>query len=183
MPEDRVKLIHDIEESLRLQDYAGSPAIAGVELVDLRRFHDAAGSMTELARLSGEELASMPGFRPAQINYSTLEPGAIKGLHLHRRQTDVWFVPPHDRVLLVLVDAREGSETAGTRMRLTLGDGTSRLVRVPPGVAHGCRNIGRRTATVIYFADLQFSPEPATCDEGRLAWDHFGAELWDIPRD
>lgn len=183
MPDDPVRLIPDVEASLRLQDYSGTPRIDGVEIVELRRFHDLAGSMTELARLADGGLPAMPGFRPAQINYSTLEPGAIKGMHLHRRQTDVWFVPPHDRILLALVDVREGSATSGTRLRLTLGDGASSLVRVPPGVAHGCRNVGSRTAAIIYFADRYFSPEPAACDEGRLPWDHFGAGLWEIPRD
>jgi len=30
-----------------------------------------------------------------------MDPGVIKAFHLHRRQTDVWFVPPGDRMLRV----------------------------------------------------------------------------------
>ena len=35
-----------------------------------------------------------------------MDPGVIKAFHLHRRQTDVWFVPPGDKMLLVLLDVR-----------------------------------------------------------------------------
>lgn len=135
--------------------------------------------MTELARLEDGVVGGLPGFRAAQINYSTVEPGVVKAFHVHRVQTDLWYVPPEDRVLLVLVDLRKGSPTEGARLRLLLGDTRSLLVRVPPGVAHGCRNVGRAPARIVYFTDLHFSPEPQTTDEGRLPWDLLGAEIWD----
>ena len=49
------------------------------------------------------------GFEVRQVNYSEMDPGVIKAFHLHRRQTDVWFVPPGDKMLLVLLDVRAGS--------------------------------------------------------------------------
>ena len=128
-------------------------------------------------------LERLAGFRLAQINYSTIEPGAIKAFHLHRVQTDVWYVPPEDRVLLVLADARDGAESEAQRMRLVLGDTRSALVRIPPGVAHGCRNIGRAPARIVYFTDVLFSADPQTTDEGRLAWDWLGAEIWETPKE
>ena len=67
-------------------------------------------------------------------------------------------------------------------MRFVLGDGQSQLVRIPPGVAHGCRNLGRERSRIIYFVDLHFSVEPGQCDEGRLPWDHLGAEIWEVVR-
>jgi dTDP-4-dehydrorhamnose 3,5-epimerase len=178
-----VKLTPDAEQEYRLQDYEPRAPIEGVEVVTLRRFNDDTGSMLELGRLQDGELTGVAGFRPAQVNYSTLEPGAIKAFHLHRRQTDVWFVPEHDRVLLVLVDVRDGSPTAGESRRLMLGDGRSALVRIPPGVAHGCRNLGSAAARILYFVDRPFSSDPADCDEGRLPWDQFGAALWEPSRD
>ena len=107
----------------------------------------------------------------------------IKAFHLHRRQTDVWFVPPEDRVLLVLVDTREGSPSGDRRLRIMLGDGNSRLVRIPPGVAHGCMNLGTEPARILYMTDLIFSPDPADCDEGRLPWDFAGEEIWETPKE
>lgn len=172
-----------IEKLYAKQDYSGKPGIDGVETVALRRHHDDGGSMTELARLDAGNVDGLVGFRLAQTNFSTLEPGVIKAFHVHRRQTDVWFVPPEDRVLLVLLDVREGSPTAGKRMRMLLGDGNSRLVLIPPGVAHGCRNVGSSTARVLYFVDVAFSPEPEATDEGRLPWDMLGPEIWEAARD
>ena len=34
---------------------------------------------------------------------------------------------------------------------------------------------------IIYFVDVQFSVGD-DCDEGRLPWDHFGAEVWEVER-
>jgi len=66
--------------------------------------------------------------------------------------------------------------------RFVLGAGASRLVRIPPGVAHGVRNIGSTTARLIYFVDEHFTTDPATCDEGRLPWDYLGRDVWEITR-
>ncbi len=164
------------------QDYGPRRRIEGVEIVELKRFNDDGGAMTELGRLEGGLHKQLPGFQVRQVNFSVLEPLAIKAFHLHDRQTDVWFVPPSDKLLLVLADVRKGSPTEGLVWRLVLGDGNSRLVRIPPGVAHGCRNL-RPTVPghIIYFVDVQFSTDEH-CDEGRLAWDHFGTQIWEVER-
>ena len=164
------------------QDYSGTPMIEGVEIVQLRRFNDDGGAMTELGRVDGGIHKDLPGFEIRQVNYSVVEPQAVKAFHLHTRQTDVWYVPPSDKILLVLADVRKGSPTEGQVRRIVLGDGNSRLVRIPPGVAHGCKNL--RTAepsAIIYFVDVQFSTDES-CDEGRLPWDHFGAAVWDVEK-
>jgi dTDP-4-dehydrorhamnose 3,5-epimerase len=166
----------------QVQSYEPRPPIDGVEMIALTRHHDDGGSMTELARLTGGAADAMAGFTVRQVNFSEIEPGAIKAFHLHQRQTDVWFVPPSDRVLLVLVDVRKGSRTEGATMRVMLGNGASRLARIPPGVAHGARNLGTATGRIIYFTDLHFSADPSDCDEGRLPWDYLGAEVWNVTR-
>jgi dTDP-4-dehydrorhamnose 3,5-epimerase len=177
-----MKLGSAAESLYRVQEYAKRPTIDGVQMIELRRLRDESGSMIELLRL-----ATPPGglerFELAQINYSTLQPGVAKAFHVHRRQTDVWFVPPEDRLLLVLADVRAGSASEGRHVRVLLGDGAASLVRIPPGVAHGCRNIGTRLARIIYFTDLAFSAEPGQCDEGRLPWDLLGKEVWEVPWD
>ena len=172
----------EAKRQFQVQGYGPRPPIEGVEIVNLTRHADDGGSMTELLRLEGAQSAALPGFTLRQINYSEVEPGVIKAFHLHARQTDVWYVPPSDRCLMILVDVRAGSPTEGVSQRLTLGAGASRLVRIPPGVAHGVRNLGTATARLIYFVDLHFTADPATCDEGRLPWDYLGADVWDIAR-
>ena len=165
-----------------LQDYSPKPTIEGLEIIPLRRFNDDGGSMTELGRLDDGRLQGVEGFVARQMNYSVMEPLAIKAFHLHKRQTDVWYVPPSDKMLLCVADARKGSPTEGLVQRIVLGDGNSRLVRIPPGVAHGVKNLRPATPSIIiYFVDVQFSVGD-DCDEGRLPWDHFGAEIWDVER-
>src|SRR5213076_1519043 len=95
------------KRAFHLQSYGPAPSIDGVELVELKRFADDGGTLTELARLSDGRATAVAGFTLRQINYSELAPGAIKAFHLHTRQTDVWYVPPGDRMLVVLVDVRE----------------------------------------------------------------------------
>ncbi|MFT5152736.1 MAG: dTDP-4-dehydrorhamnose 3,5-epimerase, partial [Planctomycetota bacterium] len=123
-----------------------------------------------------------PGFTVHQVNYSVMEPLAIKAFHLHKRQTDVWFVPPGDKILLVLGDVRDGSPSKGLVKRHVLGDGNSCLVRIPPGVAHGCKNLRpAQPSQIIYFVNVQFSVGDE-CDEGRIPWDFFGTEVWEVER-
>jgi dTDP-4-dehydrorhamnose 3,5-epimerase len=172
----------EAKRQFQLQAYDPRPAIEGVAIVNLTRHADDGGSITELLRLDGAQSAALPGFTVRQINYSEVEPGAIKAFHLHARQTDVWYVPPSDRCLMILVDVRAGSPSEGVSQRLTLGAGQSHLVRIPPGVAHGVRNLGAATARLIYFVDQHFIADPATCDEGRLPWDYLGAAVWEIAR-
>jgi len=172
----------DAKRVFQLQPYGPAPTIDGVRLVELKRHHDDGGSMTELGRLVNGHLEAFPDFTVRQINYSVMEPGAIKAFHLHSRQTDVWYVPPSDRLLMVLLDVRTGSPTEGSRMRFMLGNGASRLLRIPPGVAHGVRNLGPSTGRIIYFVDVHFSPDPSLCDEGRLPWDYAGADVWEMTR-
>tara|TARA_R110002126_G_scaffold86474_18_gene208795 strand:- start:623 stop:1162 length:540 start_codon:yes stop_codon:yes gene_type:complete len=165
-----------------VQDYSAQPTIDGVEIIQLRRFNDDGGSMTELGRLDGGMHKLVPGFEAKQINYSVMDPQVIKAFHLHKRQTDVWYVPPSDKIMLVLADVRSGSATEGQVKRYVLGDGNSFLVRIPPGVAHGAKNL--RTAApsaIIYFVDVQFSVDD-DCDEGRLPWDFFGTDVWEVER-
>ena len=153
------------KRAFSLQDYGPASAIAGLEIKDLRRFNDDGGNFTELGRLSGAMHADFPGFEVRQINYSEMEPGAIKAFHLHRRQTDVWYVPPSDKMLLVLLDLRAGSQTENAHRRLVLGDGASRLVRIPPGVAHGFAALTDMTIT--YLVDGYYN----AADELGVAWD------------
>src|SRR5438093_9753934 len=150
----------EAKRRFQLQSYEPRPRIDGVEIVELTRHVDDGGSITELLRLDGGSPRGLSGITIRQVNYSEAEPGVIKAFHLHSRQTDVWYVPPSDRLLVVLVDVRQGSKTEGVRVRLVLGHGASRLLRIPPGVAHGVRNLGEATGRIIYFTDLHFSAEP-----------------------
>ncbi|MHC4376237.1 MAG: dTDP-4-dehydrorhamnose 3,5-epimerase family protein [Planctomycetota bacterium] len=165
-----------------VQDYAPKTTIDGLEIIQLRRFNDDGGAMTELGRLDSGKLQGVDGFEVRQVNFSVMEPLVTKAFHLHKRQTDVWYVPPSDKALMCVADVRKGSPTEGVVQRIVLGDTRSMLVRIPPGVAHGIKNLmPDRTSTIIYFVDVQFSTDEH-CDEGRLPWDFFGTEIWDVEK-
>lgn len=179
---DPVELSDAAKRALSFQDYAAPPEIEGVQLVDLKRFTDDSGSFMELARLRQGLVAALPGFECRQVNYSELDPGVIKAFHVHRRQTDVWFVPPGDKMLVVLIDVRAGSKSRDAQRRVILGDGQTRLLRIPPGIAHGVKNLAPSRGRIIYLVDVQFSPDPEQTEEGRLPWDFAGAGIWDVTR-
>jgi dTDP-4-dehydrorhamnose 3,5-epimerase len=179
-PVAKTRINDEAKAAFSVQEYGKARTIDGVQIVELKRFNDDGGAITELGRLTAGMHGQLPGFECRQVNYSEMEPGAVKAFHMHHRQTDVWYVPPCDKLLLVLHDCRAGSPTEGTTMRFVLGDGKDRLVRIPPGVAHGAGNIGTRTGRIIYMVDVHFSGDPAECDEGRLPWDYLGAEIWDV---
>ena len=178
----KVRITDQAKAAFDIQDYSGSKSIDGVEIVQLKRFNDDGGSITELARLTTGRHDQLPGFDCKQVNYSEMQPGVVKAFHMHHRQTDVWYVPPCDRLLLVLHDCRQDSKTEGATMRFVLGDGKDRLVRIPPGVAHGAKNLGDSTGRILYMVDVKFSTAPGECDEGRLPWDFLGAEIWEVVR-
>ena len=179
---DLMDFTRDAKRAFHVQSYEPATPIEGVTLAPLTRHTDDGGSLTELVRLTDGHATGLEGFTVRQVNFSELAPGAIKAFHLHVRQTDVWYVPPGDRMLIVLLDVRQGSKSEGARMRFVLGDGASRLLRIPPGVAHGVRNVGTQPGRIVYFTDVHFSAEPSSCDEGRLPWDFAGADVWEVTR-
>ncbi|HDP68778.1 MAG TPA: hypothetical protein ENN20_09805 [Candidatus Marinimicrobia bacterium] len=181
--EESMKLNDDARSSLLIQDYSPKPTIDGVKLISLRRFNDETGALTELVRLTDGKLDGVDSFSVAQLNFSELAPGGVKAFHIHEFQTDIWYVPPTDKLILILVDQRKESPTAGVMMKLVLGDCQSRLVIIPPGIAHGCKNVSSKPANIVYLVDRKFSPDVNECDEKRLPWDFFGREIWETPKE
>lgn len=204
---------------LTLQDYSRT-SIPGVQLIELARHVDESGSFTELMRISEDGLLLDPRglplqinppdvtreggpkpelFKPRQFNWSELEPGIVRAFHVHKRQTDVWFVPAHEKVLVLLADLRgwlpaptfenpvpeipggdNGKPIITQHQRVVLGDGRSRLLVIPPMVAHGFRSLLDHKTRLLYAVNTHFDPSPERCDEWRLPWDLFGEEIWDI---
>jgi dTDP-4-dehydrorhamnose 3,5-epimerase len=177
-PDRAVELGEQYRERFSVQEYRSGPRIDGVELRELRRFEEDGGSFNEVMRVSDGEAEDWPGFAPRQCSHSEVLPGAIKAFHVHRRQTDLWFVPAGSRLLVGLVDVREESATAGAQMRFVAGAGRSHMLLIPPGVAHGCANLGGAASALLYFTDRQF--DASDPDEGRLPWDLLGAGFWRI---
>jgi dTDP-4-dehydrorhamnose 3,5-epimerase len=172
-------LAPEFREQVSTQRYEKQRPIDGVRVIDLRLMVDDGGNFAELARFDENgRLEALPSFQVRQSSYSLVLPGAVKAFHLHYRQDDVWFVPPSDRLLVGLLDARQDSPTCGESMRLVMGAGRAQLVFIPRGVGHGCANLGTEPATVLYYVNQQFDINDP--DERRLPWDILGEAFWKI---
>ncbi len=170
-------IILKLKDKVFVQDYSKKKAIDGVKSVEIKRFTGEDGTFEELVRISTTgEVEGFPEFKVRQINRSKILPGGVKAWHIHFSQEDVWYVPPEDHMILGLWDLRNDSDTKDVKMRVILGAGTSKLVYVPRGVAHGVVNVGKKPGTIVYFVNMQFDfKEP---DEKRLAWDAAGSDFW-----
>lgn len=136
--------------------------IEGVVLKDLITHCDDRGYFREIIRVTDDFFGE--GF--GQWSHSLMYQGVAKAWHIHTRQTDWWYVA--SGVLKVaLHDIRPDSSTHGVLMELMLGDHQQvQVLRIPPGVAHGCRCISG-PSHLFYVTSREYDPN----DEGRLSHD------------
>ena len=111
--------------------------IEGIVCQELTTHRDERGFFREIVRSSDDLFTE--GF--GQWSHSLMFNGVIKAWHFHRIQTDWWYVVTG--VLRVgLCDMRPTSPTFKQTMDFLMGDfQPSRLLKIPPGVAHGCKTI------------------------------------------
>lgn len=105
--------------------------IDGVRILPLRRIADDRGAILHMLRRDDPHFE-----RFGEIYFSLVNPGVVKGWHLHTRMTLNYAVPV-GHIRLVLFDAREASSSRGAVQELELGEGRYQLVSVPPGVWNG----------------------------------------------
>ena len=169
----------EFQKVIFTQDYTAKPKIEGVKIVDLRLMVDDGGTFAELVRLDETgKLELFPDFAVRQSSYSEVLPGAVKAFHLHYNQEDVWFVPPTDRLLIGLVDARKDSPTYKNTMRFVMGAGRAQLLYIPRGVGHGGANIWQKSSTIFYYVNQRFNLDAP--DEHRIPWDFPGEDFWEM---
>lgn len=124
--------------------------IDGVVIRELTMFSDARGTLTELFR------SDDCGLKPEMGYVSMTMPGASRGPHEHRKQTDRFIFLGSAQFLIVLWDARKESSTYKTRMQFRAPLGKTLEVVVPPGVVHGYKCIGIRQGMVINLPDMLY---------------------------
>lgn len=172
----------ELHSEVKVQDYSKKEVIEGVKIVNLNDITDEVGDFCEILRIDSKgELELFPGFKLAQINRTRLLPGSVKAWHLHFKQDELWYVPPLFHLFVGLWDVREKSPTKGATMRIALGDGKSRLLYIPKGVAHGSAVFSTEPVNLYYFVNQQFNIKDP--DERRIRWDYLGAEFWTPQRD
>lgn len=142
-------------------------ALAGVLLVEPRRFEDTRGWFME----TWSEVATREAFggvRFVQDNQSLSRAvGTVRGLHFQ--------LPPHAQaklvrvvrgaILDVAVDIRAGSATFGQHVAVELSAANARQLFVPPGFAHGFITREPDTEVAYKVSDIY-----APACEGGLLW-------------
>lgn len=166
---------------ITVQDYSKQAVINGVQIVESKRFSGQDGTFEDLFRLDEKGFLELfPEVQVRQINRSKLLPGSVKAWHLHLKQEDVWYIPPEDHMILGLWDVRTASSTKDLSMKIVMGNGVSKIVLVPRGVAHGVVNVSRRSGTIFYLVNSQYNLKDP--DELRFPWDKKGREFWEVEK-
>jgi dTDP-4-dehydrorhamnose 3,5-epimerase len=120
--------------------------IAGVEIKELRTHPDERGFFREVIRVTDGFFRE--GF--AQLSHSYMFPGVAKAWHVHKTQVDWWYVPA-GALKLALYDLGEPYP--------------AQVVKIPPGVAHGCRALA--PTHLLYITSRTYDP----AEEGRIPHD------------
>lgn len=146
----------------------------------------------------GSSITDLFPFLSGQFNYTRNTKGTVRGLHRHLVQTDYWIVT-EGKTLIVLIhgveevkedeidytlghweDPKTGQKWGATidfRIEKIVVDSSQnpQCIKIPPGVLHGAMAL-TETSSLLYYVDHKYSPE----DEGRISWDLFGKEVWEI---
>ena len=135
--------------------------IDGVAIKELVTYPDERGFFRELIRVTDDFFSE--GF--GQLSHSLMYTGVAKAWHIHKVQLDWWYVG--SGVLKVgLYDTRSESPSKGELMEIMMGDNQpARVLRIPPGVAHGCKCISG-PANLFYVTSRIYDP----ADEGRIPY-------------
>jgi dTDP-4-dehydrorhamnose 3,5-epimerase len=135
--------------------------IEGVVLKELVTHVDERGYFREIIRVTDDFFKE--GF--GQWAHSMMYAGVAKAWHIHKVQIDWWYVA--SGVLKVaLHDTRKDSKTYRETMDFFMGDNQpARILRVPQGVAHGCKAI-HGPVHLFYITSTVYDP----ADEGRIPY-------------
>jgi dTDP-4-dehydrorhamnose 3,5-epimerase len=127
--------------------------IDGVEIFPLRRIVDERGSVMHMLRADADHFQ---GF--GEIYFATVNPGAIKGWHIHREIT-LNYTCVAGMVKLVMYDDRDGSPTAGVLQELFVGTENYVMVRIPAMVWNGVKGLGQSPAMIANCASHPHDPD------------------------
>ncbi|OGG01445.1 hypothetical protein A2Z33_02830 [Candidatus Gottesmanbacteria bacterium RBG_16_52_11] len=135
--------------------------ITGVVAKNLIRHPDERGYFEEIIRKTDGFFAE--GF--GQVSRSHMKTGVVKAWHIHKTQTDWWFVV-RGVIRVALSDRRGNSETHGKILEMVLDEADPKVLKIPPGVAHGLKVL-KGPSDLVYVTSGIYDPS----EEGRIAFD------------
>jgi dTDP-4-dehydrorhamnose 3,5-epimerase len=140
--------------------------IDGVMIKELVRHPDERGFFEEMIRKTDDFFKE--GF--AQVSHSFMHEAVVKAWHIHKTQIDWWYVAS-GVVKAALYDLRPDSPTHKELNEFILNepDKSNRIVKIPPGVAHGLKVVSG-PADLVYVTSGIYSKD----EEGRIPYDDPG---------
>jgi dTDP-4-dehydrorhamnose 3,5-epimerase len=126
--------------------------IDGVFIKPLQQIPDERGKIMKMLQATDEQFE---GF--GEIYFSVVQPGAIKGWHIHTKQVQFYAVV-FGHIKLVLYDVRDDSPTKGELQEIFMGEDNYSLVRIPTGVYNGFKGYGQTPAIVANCTNVPHDP-------------------------
>ncbi len=120
-----------------------SKLIEGVITRQLKLVADERGWLMEVLRSDWELFEKF-----AQTYVTAAYPQVVKAWHMHKKQTDN-VACVKGMVKLVLCDGRKNSKTKGEVNEFVIGERNPTLVKIPPRVWHGFKNICEEVTIVV----------------------------------
>ena len=110
--------------------------IDGIKITPLKQIVEERGKIMHMMRNDSKIFEKF-----GEIYFSTINPGFIKGWHLHK-ETTLNYACVKGKVKLVLFDDRKDSSTAGQHQELILSPEDYFLVTIPPFIWNAFKGLG-----------------------------------------
>jgi len=126
--------------------------IHGVQIYPLRQIPDERGKIMHMLKSTDAHFDKF-----GEIYFSVVNPGVVKGWHLHKKMV-LNYAVVRGMIKLVLFDDRKRSSTKGRVQEIFMGEDNYCLVRIPAGVWNGFKGIGDAPAIVANCATIPHDP-------------------------
>jgi len=136
--------------------------IDGVEIKELKKIttydfqKKENGFLIDILR--GDDEIKKDGPKLDQIYMTTAFPGKVKGFHWTKKKTYLFCVVI-GKAKLVIIDDREDSKTIGMVNEIIIGEDNYKVVRIPPLVKRGFKNIGENMLVMLNIVTPGFDPK------------------------
>ncbi|MEK6872570.1 MAG: dTDP-4-dehydrorhamnose 3,5-epimerase family protein [Nanoarchaeota archaeon] len=122
-----------------------------IEFKKLKPFIDHEGELFEVLRSDDSIFEGKFG----QNLVSIVNPGSIKGLHFHKKQTE-YTTCINGTILYVAIKEIKGSSLI---KKFQIGVSNRILIKTPPGIWHGYKVLGNSEAIILYTMDKLYNPK------------------------
>jgi dTDP-4-dehydrorhamnose 3,5-epimerase len=141
------------DESIEANQVIKGKAIDGVQVGELKKIPDERGCIYQMLRSDDKSFVSF-----GEIYFSIVNPGAIKGWHLHEKMS-LNYAVIRGMIKLVLYDDRPASKTRGNLLELFIGDENYCRVTIPPKVWNGFKGISVFPSIVANCSTIPHDPK------------------------